>query len=128
VQWLGWRDHDEVIALMQRAGALVFPSEVYEGGTPMSIVEALACGLPVLASDRGAMQSMVADGDVGYRFEPGNADALARAAHLLFHQDHVREAMRHRARTEFVSTYAPDVNLHRLVAIYHDALRTRRAA
>ncbi|MEL6615391.1 MAG: glycosyltransferase family 4 protein, partial [Bacteroidota bacterium] len=127
VQWLGWREHDDVIAMMKEAAVMVFPSQVYEGGTPMSIVEAQACGLPVVASDRGAMKTMVADGETGYRFSPTDPDALARAVHLLVHQDHGREAMRHRARTAFTTTYAPDVNVRRLVAIYHEALAERRA-
>ena len=124
VQWLGWRDHDEVLAHMQDAGGLVFPSEVYEGA-PMGIIEAQACGLPVVASRRGAMETMVIHGETGYHFTPGDPTDLAIAVHRLFGTDST--PLRRNARTAFTSTYAPDVNLRHLVAVYHEALAVRAA-
>ena len=65
----------EVIDLMQRASALVFPS-LYEGfGLPP--LEAMACGCPVAASNSGALPEVV--GDAALLFDPLDPAAIAAA-------------------------------------------------
>ena len=61
---------------MGRALALVVPSIWYEN-FPRTIVEAFACGLPVIASRIGALADIVRDGETGLLFEPGNPRDLA---------------------------------------------------
>lgn len=66
---------DEVIGLMQRASALVFPS-LYEGfGLPP--LEAMACGCPVACSNAGALAETV--GDAARLFDPRDVRAIANA-------------------------------------------------
>jgi glycosyltransferase involved in cell wall biosynthesis len=65
----------EVVGLMQRASALVFPS-LYEGfGLPP--LEAMACGCPVASSNAGALPEVV--GDAGLLFDPKDPRAIADA-------------------------------------------------
>jgi glycosyltransferase involved in cell wall biosynthesis len=65
----------EVVELMQRAAALVFPS-LYEGfGLPP--IEAMACGCPVACSDRAALPEVV--GDAARLFDPDDPAAIAAA-------------------------------------------------
>jgi glycosyltransferase involved in cell wall biosynthesis len=59
--WLGRKTVEEIYALMEHALFLVFPSTWYEG-LPRTIIEAFAKGTPVIASDLGAMSSLVEDG------------------------------------------------------------------
>jgi glycosyltransferase involved in cell wall biosynthesis len=61
---------------MQGARFLVFPSMWYEG-FPMTIAEAFAGGLPVVAAQLGSMAEIVQGGVTGPHFEPGNAADLA---------------------------------------------------
>lgn len=74
----GWLDRAGVAEEMRRAKALVFPSLWYEG-MPMAVVEALACGLPVIAGDLSAAAELVADGENGAVFASGDAGALRTA-------------------------------------------------
>ena len=57
---------------------LVVPSRVIENA-PTVIVEALACGLPVMAARTGGIPELVRDGENGLLFEPGDAVALEEA-------------------------------------------------
>ncbi|CAA2104192.1 Alpha-D-kanosaminyltransferase [Methylobacterium bullatum] len=78
VEMLGWRSPNEVSAiLVQRARALAAPSRWFETG-PLTVYEALAVGLPVVASDRSGAAEKVIDGVTGYVVAPERA-ALATA-------------------------------------------------
>jgi glycosyltransferase involved in cell wall biosynthesis len=92
VRFAGYVDDDQLPLWYNAASALVFPS-LYEGfGLP--IVEALACGAPVIAADTSSLPE--AGGDVALYFEP--RDPAALAAHLARALDdpalrrHAREA------------------------------------
>lgn len=62
--------------------AVVLPSEWYENG-PYSVMEALAAGKPVLGSRIGGIPELVKDGQTGFTFEAGSAEALAGAVEKL---------------------------------------------
>ncbi|GJE16810.1 glycosyltransferase [Methylobacterium marchantiae] len=100
VEMLGWRTPEEVSTLLlQRARALAAPSRWFETG-PLTIYEALASGLPVIASDRSGAAEKVIDGITGYvvaperdtlaaafrRLDATKAEALGRAAHAHYWQ------------------------------------------
>ena len=76
VEPLGRLSFDAVKREMLSARALVFPSEWYEG-FPLTILEAFAAGLPVIASRLGAMADIVEDHRTGLLFDPGNPIDLA---------------------------------------------------
>ena len=72
ITFVGPVSRDEVQAEMRSAAVMVFPSEWYEG-MPLSLIEAFAAGLPVLASRLGAMESMIADGRTGILCRTGRS-------------------------------------------------------
>jgi glycosyltransferase involved in cell wall biosynthesis len=76
VEFLGRRPREEVLRLMRDARLLVFPSRWYEVA-PMAILEAFACGVPVVASRVGSLTELVEDGRQGLMFAPGDAEDLA---------------------------------------------------
>ncbi|HOJ20800.1 MAG TPA: glycosyltransferase, partial [Armatimonadota bacterium] len=69
------------------------------------ILEAMASGLPVVASRVGAIPELVVEGETGFLVPPGDADALAQAVNLLLDESGLRERMGRagwqRAREEF---------------------------
>jgi glycosyltransferase involved in cell wall biosynthesis len=117
----GWLAQAEVIDRMRSAACLVMPSVWFEC-FPRTLVEAYACGLPVVASRVGALEELVEHGRTGLLFEPGSADDLARKlAYARANPQRMRE-MGDNARALYEEKYAPQRNYGQLMAIYSDAL------
>jgi glycosyltransferase involved in cell wall biosynthesis len=76
VRFLGRRSHAETLAELTRAHVLVLPSLFMES-YGLVLIEALAAGTNVLASDRGACRELIEDAGAGYLFPPGDANNLA---------------------------------------------------
>jgi glycosyltransferase involved in cell wall biosynthesis len=116
VRFTGWLAADDLQALLLRARALVFPSVWWENFGRV-IIEAMAAGLPVMASDIATPAEVVAPLGAGWLVPPG--DAPAWAAHLArLGDDSFVDAGGAAARAAFESEFAPDVGLDRLLAVY----------
>jgi glycosyltransferase involved in cell wall biosynthesis len=112
----------ELVELLNGAAALVIPS-LWEGfGLPA--VEAMACGVPVLASDRGSLPEVV--GDAGLCFDPDSPAAIADCVLRFLDDDEMRgrlaEAALKRART-FTWQRAAELAEDCFRRCYEDAIR-----
>jgi glycosyltransferase involved in cell wall biosynthesis len=122
---LGWQNPAAIYARMREASYLLVPSICYEN-FPLTVVEAFANGLPVIASRLGAMAELVRDGATGLLFEAGNADDLAeKMAWAEAHPEDVTR-MGRAARHEYETKYTPDRNYGTLMDIYGAAMSTRK--
>lgn len=127
VEWLGRQSHEQVIGWMKGASILVFPSEWYEG-FGLAIAEAYATGLPVVASNLGAMAELVRDHRTGLLFDPGDAlDLAAKVAWTLGHPNELAD-MGRRAREEFEAKYTAERNYQLLCDIYSAVLDGKSSA
>lgn len=124
---LGPLSRDDVDGEMRSAAALVFPSVWYEG-MPLTLIEAFAARLPVIASRLGAMEAMVADGRTGILTTPGDVAGLAEAITGAARDAAGLAAMGAAARAAYLEAYDPESNYARLAAIYAAAVGRRRAA
>lgn len=124
VEWLGRQPQEQVQKLMQNAKMLVFPSVWYEG-FPMVIVEALALGLPVVASNLGSLSSLVDSGRTGLHFRPGDADDLAAKVEWAIAHPQELGQMGREARAEFEAHYTAEANYRQLMEIYQLALSSK---
>lgn len=121
VKMAGWQQGTYIVERMKSSLALVMPSLWYEN-FPRTLVEAFACGLPVIASRLGAMAALIRDGETGLLFNPGDAADLAtKLAWAQAHSDAMRD-MGEAARKEYESKYTPQRNLEILQAIYREAM------
>jgi glycosyltransferase involved in cell wall biosynthesis len=120
IQCLGRLDREATLGLMRDARLLVFPSESYEG-FPRVIVEAFACGLPVIASALGAAAEIVADHSTGLLFSAGDPVDLANKLKWAWDQPVVIEELGHKARKEYELKYAAERNYQILMDIYQRA-------
>jgi glycosyltransferase involved in cell wall biosynthesis len=126
ISFSGWLSESQVFEAMKGARFLVFPSEWYEN-LPLTIIEAFACGLPVVASNLGAMQELVEHGRTGLLFQPGNADDLARIIGQAWQQRELMQRMGDEARREYEAKYSSAVNYRQLIEIYQHVIAKRAA-
>jgi glycosyltransferase involved in cell wall biosynthesis len=122
---LGKRDRQQVLSLMQSAAFLVMPSIWYETFGLVQM-EALACGLPVIAPRMGSMQEMIQHMHTGLLFEPGSAEDLARCMEWAWNHPHEIADMGRNARQDYLTKYTPELNYRRLLSIYEDAIDEMR--
>jgi glycosyltransferase involved in cell wall biosynthesis len=121
IEWLGRRPLEEVIDLMGRASVLVFPSLWYEG-FPRTIVESLARGTPVVASNLGSMKELIQPGRTGALFNAGDVADMAKTVVELC-EDRVRLGeMRRTSREEFLGRYDAARNHRMMLEIYRQAM------
>jgi glycosyltransferase involved in cell wall biosynthesis len=80
----------DVLDLVAASGVVCLPSEAE--AMPMSLLEAMALGRPVIAADVGGNAELIKHGETGYLLPPGDGHALARAmAELAADPDRARE-------------------------------------
>lgn len=120
VRALGALPGGEVLREMGAALALVIPSICHESH-PRTLVEAYACGTPVIASRLGALATLVEEGRTGLLFEAGNAADLARVLRWAHEHPGQMAAMGARARTVYEAEYTAQRGYERLIGIYEEA-------
>jgi glycosyltransferase involved in cell wall biosynthesis len=124
VELLGERD--DVPELL--AGSDVFVLSSRSEGMPLAILEAMAAGLPVVASDVGGIGELVVDGESGLLVRPGDSDALAAALERVCADGALRKRMgaAARARAEELFDLPRFLGAHE--ALYERELRASRSA
>jgi glycosyltransferase involved in cell wall biosynthesis len=125
LDYLGSRTSLEITRLMRGARALLLPSLWYEG-LPMVIPEAFSAGLPVVASNIGALSSLVANKKNGLLVHPGNAEALSQAVRMIAIAPDLEKSLREGARSTYEEKYRPEANVQSLFEIYEGALSQSR--
>lgn len=119
--FLGFLARDDIMCRMHAASFLVVPSLCLEQ-LPTTILEAFACGLPVIASRLGALPNIVEEDVTGLLFNPGDPSDLA--AKIAWACTHEQEMLRmgQAARAEYEAKYTPSINYSMLLEIYEDAI------
>lgn len=118
VEFVGWKETPEVLSLMRQAEFLVFPSEWYEAGCTLVMMEAFSCGTPVLASDVGNFSEAIRPGETGGLFRCGDADDLAAQVRALAGSRQGFTKMREHCFAEYENRYSPESNYKMLMDIY----------
>ena len=122
VDFMGVQDREVVLSVLGKAQFLVVPSECYET-FGMVVIEAYACGTPVLVARLGALEKIVVEGETGLYFEPGNSADLARKAKLLVSNPAMARSMGEKGRQLFLEKFTPEQNFRMLMDIYRRALQ-----
>jgi glycosyltransferase involved in cell wall biosynthesis len=106
--------NEQVIKLIANAKFLVMNSCCYEG-FPLTLIEALSCGVPCLVPNIGALPEIIPHGKLGYNFAVNDFDDLAIHAMQLWNN---AKQMQKACREEYLAKYTPEQNLQALMAIY----------
>tara|TARA_Y100000768_G_scaffold388196_1_gene382720 strand:+ start:1933 stop:2982 length:1050 start_codon:yes stop_codon:yes gene_type:complete len=103
VNYWGWIEDKEKIKLYNSCDILLLPS--YNEGLPYVIIESLASGLPIIASNVGGIPEAVENGKNGFIVNPGDINAIAHNIVLLCKSLKIRNKMSHfniiKAKNEF---------------------------
>ena len=120
IRYRGPVSHDDVSDVLRGYHCFIFPSEYETEGFPAVVAEAMACGLPIIASDIAYNSEIVRDGTNGIVFPAGDVQALS---------DAVVRISRNRGFAQKVSdnnvSDASRYDAGTVVGLYADALRDR---
>jgi glycosyltransferase involved in cell wall biosynthesis len=125
VHWLGMKTSEEVVFLMKKAKATLCPSLWYEG-MPRVVIESLAAGTPVVASNIGGYPEMIVEGESGALFATGDAGALLNCIREL--EKGAAAKMRQHARRRFLAEYTGEKNFSVLLNIYRTVMCPGKSA
>lgn len=115
VEFVGRLDREEVVALYRAADAMLNPSHV--DNMPNSVLEALACGLPVISTNVGGVPYILTHEESGLLVPPADPEALATAVLRLGNDQSLRDRLRdnglhqvrqytwQRVRDQWLNTY-----------------------
>ena len=124
VELLGWLSAPEVQRELNVADVYVLPS--HNEGLPMSLLEAMACGLPVVSTRVGGIPEVVQDGINGLLIEAGDMEALAGSINALAGDASLRRRLGVAARETIVMSYSVEKLMPRLQQIYDSILSPSR--
>jgi len=124
VRLVGRYSGPEILREMKKAAFLVVPSRCYESSPPRVIIEAFACGLPVVGSAIGAIEEVVEKSNAGRLFAPGSADQLRATITTLISDGSALGGLSTRAREYYRQHFTPERSYEQLREIYEQCIRT----
>lgn len=118
VRWAGFRR--DVDALLAGCDLFVHPS--LDDAFPTVLLEAMAAGLPVVASNVGGIPEIVEENVTGHLVPAGDAERLASTIRALLDDEVTRRRMAEAARARASKLFSTDAWIARLDAVYREAL------
>lgn len=119
VEFVGFRTGEELVRLYQGARALLLPSRVHEN-LPLAILEAMAAGKPIIASDVGGISEIVEDRQNGLLVAPTDLNGWVEAIMRLTYDEDMRLSLAHSARSTIEKRFSLNDHYQRLMAIYEE--------
>jgi len=107
VEFVASPSEEKLVRMYQRAAVFVLPSD--EEGLGIVILEAMACGVPVVATRCGGPEGVITDGTDGFLVPRDDAVALAARLQALLDSHTLNEALGRRARATIEARYAEEV-------------------
>ena len=123
IRLLGHLDKEEYYKIFKKAKALILPSLWYEN-FPVVIIEAFACGIPVIASQLGSMKEIVVDNQTGLLFNTGDFKDLIQKINGLINNTSRMLVWGKNARKLFENKFSIQINYERLISLYQQVKRT----
>jgi glycosyltransferase involved in cell wall biosynthesis len=122
ITYLGALDQAKIIELYQKASIFVLPS--FSEGFPVTILEALSCETPVVATPVGGIPEVVRNYENGFLVPPNNPPKLAEAIQYLIDNKDIRTRMGREGRKWVTTNFSLDVITKKLCDIYQNILST----
>ena len=116
VEW--WGRREDMPAVLQAAHIACLPS--YREGLPKSLLEAAACGLPIITTDAPGCREIVRDGVNGLLVPVRDAGALAAALRKLIDDAALRQRMGEQSRLRAEIEFAQEIIIGQTLAVYRE--------
>ena len=107
------------------ADIFVIPSLV--DNLPNTVLEAMACGTPVIGFDVGGIPDMVREGETGLLVYPGDSRALSEALDILLGNHSLRRTMSANCRMVAEAEYSMEIQARRYIALYEQVLAVNKS-
>jgi len=120
VDIIGPLARDKIAKILKSATIFAFPS--LREGMPLSVLEAMACGLPVIGSNVPGIKDIIIDGENGILVPPRNPEKLADAILTILNDRTLRQKIGQNARELILKKYSWEVVLDRIMETYYEAL------
>lgn len=117
VEW--WGRREDMPEVFHSAHIACLPS-YYREGLPKVLLEAAACGLPIITTDAPGCREIVRDGDNGFLIPVRNAQALAQALHHLIDSVALCAKMGQRAREIVLAEFSQEQVIAETLAVYQE--------
>lgn len=124
---LGFVEHSDLPGLYRSADVFAAPSR-YEGGLGLVYLEAMACGLPVVATAAGGAAEAIEDGETGLLLERGDVEETTAAIGALLRDPAQRARMGAAGRERVCAHYTPERYAAKVSSAYERAIERRRGS
>ena len=114
IHFLGYRNDVDKLTMVSD---IAFSASLREG-LPVNIIEAMACGIPVVCSDNRGHRSLIKQGETGYIFNPKSDKEMNKYILDLFKNSELREKMGKNNVVE-AQKYSVDIAVKRMAEIYN---------
>jgi glycosyltransferase involved in cell wall biosynthesis len=121
VEWWGWQEN--MISTWHQVHIACLPSS-YGEGLPKALLEAAACGLPIVTTDAAGCREVVRNGDNGLLVPIGDALALAKALRILISNADLRRRMGKRSRARAEREFSSERVIGETLAVYRSLAET----
>jgi colanic acid/amylovoran biosynthesis glycosyltransferase len=132
VHFVGFLSQPELLKLYASAHLLLHPSETLpnqdQEGVPNSVLEAMATGLPVIATRHGGIPEAVEDGRNGFLLNEEDHVGLANAMEQITRSPRLLSEMGMGARSTVADRFAQEMQIEQLESFYEEAIRMNAAA
>ena len=116
----GLANREELKALLRQATMLVLPS--LEDNCPMTVLEAMAAGVPVVAAEVGGLPDLIEDGKTGFFCDPLEPVSMSAAVEKVLTNPTAAAGVAHQARRCARERFHPEVIARRHLEIYREVL------
>ena len=123
VDYLGVIETKAVPKLINQSRIFIYPSREEPFG--LSIVEAMACGVPVVTTNVYGPSEIITQDVDGLAVSPNDVNALVKAVHTLLDDEQLRIVMGEEGRTTVEKRFDINQHLENLVGIYQDLLQNK---
>ncbi|WP_179194303.1 glycosyltransferase family 4 protein [Bacillus thuringiensis] len=118
-------NRDDIPEILARSHIFILTSD-WEG-LPLSVIEAMRSGLPVIASNVGGVGELILDGKTGFLIEKGDKKGLMEKIKLLIENTELREEMGLSGRKRYIDNFTFEKTAHETLAFYQMIIHQKQS-